>query len=343
MTLVRREIGTTLVAAVVAGSALTACRQADRVVIAILAPSASSPLVAEPGLSVFRDRVEQRCADCSVVVRAEGATPQALRGVLAEGADAVVVEALSADQGEALVAAAGSVPLVAFDRYFAGADYLVSYDRTSMGAEVADAVAASIGGGSSALLVNGSITDVDLDLVEEGLRDGLASADVRVAAELDPTTATAAETRDWVRARLAKRRPGAIGAVVTVSDEQAVGALAALRAAGVRRADRPVVTGAGADLEAVRRIITGAQTLSVHMPVAVTAERTADLTLALALGAPPDLDGSTDYEGVPAFVYDPVVVTRVNVTDVVVRDGTFTTEELCAGSTAAACERVGIR
>lgn len=343
MMLVRSEIGTTLVAAVVAGSALTGCQPADRAVIAVLAPSASSPLVTEPALSVLRERVEQRCGDCSVVVRAEGATPEALRGVLAEGADVVVVDTLSADQGEALVAAAGSVPLVAFDRYFAGADYFVSYDRSFMGARIADAVAGGLRTGSSALLVNGSTTDLDLDLVEEGLREGLAAGDVAVAAVLDPTTATAEETRDWVRVQLAARRPGAVGAVVTVSDEQAAGALVALRDSDVRRADWPLVTGAGADLAAVRRIITGAQTLSVHMPVGVTAERAADLGVALATGAPPDLGGSVDHEGVPAFVYDPVVVTRDNLTDVVVRDGTFTTEELCAGPVRAGCERVGIR
>ncbi|MEO5853885.1 MAG: substrate-binding domain-containing protein [Nocardioides sp.] len=339
----RWQIVSPLTAMVVAGSALAACTPQDRTVIGVLAPDTSSPLVAQPGISAFRDRVTRRCGGCSVVVSADGSTPEALQGLLAQGVDVVVVQALTADQGEALVAAAGSVPLVAFERWFAGADYLVSYDRSSTGVEVADAVADGIRDGASALVVDGSSTDLDTDLVEQGVRDGLAAGGVTVAAELDPTTATAAETRDWVAAQLADRRPGAIGAVVTVTDEQALGALAAVRAADLDQTERPMLTGAGAGLSAVRRIIAGGQTLSVHMPVGVLSERAADLAVALVAGQPADLDGATDLEGVPAFVYDPVVVTRDNLTDVVVRDGTFTTEQLCSGSVAAACERLGVR
>jgi len=324
--------------------ALAACEApADRAVVAVLAPGDTATLAAEPGRTAFAERIAQRCPDCLVRVHTEGATPEVLREVLADGADVVVVEALTADQGEALVATAGSVPLVAFDRYFDGADYFVSYDRSSTGAEVAEAVSRGIRRGSSALVVNGSTTDTDLDLVEDGLREGFAVGEVDVAAALEPATATAGETRDWVRRQLAEGRPRMIGAVVTVSDEQAVGALAALRSSAVRRADWPMVTGVGADLAAVRRIIDGGQTLSVHMPIGVTAVRAADLALALASETSPDLAGSIDYEGVPAFVHVPVVITRDNVTDVVVRDGTFTTEELCSGSVEATCARLGIR
>ena len=48
-------------------------------------------------------------------------------------------------------------------------------------------------------------------------------------------------------------------------------------------------------------------------------------------------------EGVPALLYDPVLVSATNVTDRVVRDGTFTPEEICAGDIEAACARLGIR
>jgi len=192
--------------------------------------------------------------------------------------------------------------------------------------------------------VNGSLVDTDLDAVEEGLRAGLLAGRVEIAAELEARTGTAEETRAWVEAQLDRRRGDPIGAVVTVSDDQALGVVDALQDVGLPRARWPLVTGVGADLAAVRRIIVGNQTLTVHMPVARTAQRTADVALSLASEASgADLRDATEVEGVPAFVYAPVVVSLGNVTDVVVRDGTFTTEELCAGSVAAACSRLGIR
>ena len=80
------------------------------------------------------------------------------------------------------------------------------------------------------------------------------------------------------------------------------------------------------------------------MPVARTAQRAADVALSLASENPgDDLRGATEVEGVPAYVYRPVLVDLAHVTDVVVRDGTFTTEELCAGPVADDCARLGIR
>ena len=80
------------------------------------------------------------------------------------------------------------------------------------------------------------------------------------------------------------------------------------------------------------------------MPVTRTAESAADVALSLASATGgTDLADDTEVEGVPAFLHDPMVVSATNVTDRVVRDGTFTPEEICAGDLAAACARLGIR
>ena len=328
-----------------AGVALTACQEpADLTVISVLAPDGTAALVREPGRTAFLERVAVRCPDCEVRIHSVGTSVQDLEGALEEGADVVVVEALTAAQGAELVAAAGAVPVVALDRFFAGADFFVSYDRASMGGVVAEAVADELDRSATALVVNGSTVDTDTDAVERGLRDGLDSGRVEVAAELDAATGTSEETRAWVEDRLEGRAGRDVGAIVTVSDEQALGVVDALQDARVPRPRWPLVTGAGADLAAVRRIITGDQSLTVHMPIARTAQRAADVALSLASENPgDDLRGATEVEGVPAYVYRPVLVDLAHVTDVVVRDGTFTTEELCAGPVADDCARLGIR
>ena len=69
--------------------------------------------------------------------------------------------------------------------------------------------------------------------------------------------------------------------MLAASDAQALGVLEAFEAAGLPR-PWPLVAGIGGDLEAVRRVVGGDQTFTVHMPVTQTAQRAADVALSLA-------------------------------------------------------------
>lgn len=333
-------------AAAIAGPTLTACRQpADRTVIAVLTPASAvaATLATDPGRSMFLERIEARCDTCVVADEYDGATAASARVAVADGADVIVLEALTPDVGEEVVAAAGSVPVVAFDRFVAGADWYVGYDRADTGTAVADAVARTVGPRAAVLVVTGSSADADSDVVERGLSEGLAGHDVDVRAELAATSGTATETREWVLDQLDAPDARQIAAVLAVTDEQAQGVVDAFAQARLPR-PWPLVTGAGGGLDAVRRVVAGDQTLTVHMPVTRTAERAADVALSLASAAGgADLVDATEVEGVPAFLFDPVLVSAANLTDRVVRDGTFTPEEICARDLEAACRRLGIR
>jgi D-xylose transport system substrate-binding protein len=335
---VRRLLAAAPTVALLAAGLAECEPEVDRTVIAVLTPDRDSTLATGPGRAAFRERIAQRCPDCVVIAGSDGTSPADLGAVLDNGADVVVVQVASAEQGEELVVEAGRVPVIAFDQFVAGADFHVGYDRSAVAPALAEAVAGSLDRSATALVVDGDGGE------GAGLREALQAARVRVAAELDPADGTEGETRAWIERRLAGTRGRSVGAVVTVSDERAAEVVQAVRESGERRPERPLVTGAGADLAAVRRIITGDQALTVHMPVARTSERAADLALGLASrpGAE-ETEGAVEVEGVPAFVYQPLVVSRENLTDVVVRDGTFTTEELCAGEVLASCERLGIR
>jgi D-xylose transport system substrate-binding protein len=335
-------------AAAIAGPSLTACRQpADRTVIAVLTPASAlaATLATDPGRSAFIDRITARCDTCVVADHYEGATAASARVAVADGADVIVVEALTSDVGEEVVVAAGTVPVVAFDRFVAGADWYVGYDRAQTGAAVAAAVAREVDADADVLVVAGSAVDADTDVVGRGLSDGLAGRGVDVRAELAATSGTATETRDWVLDQLEDADRRQLGAVLAATDEQAQGVVDAFRQARLPR-PWPLVTGAGGELDAVRRVVVGDQTFTVHMPVTKTAERAADVALSLASAAGgSDLTGAADVDGVPAFLYDPLLVGATNVTDRVVRDGTFTPEEICSGEPdlERACARLGIR
>ncbi|GAA2119389.1 substrate-binding domain-containing protein [Nocardioides bigeumensis] len=327
-----------LVVASAAIAGLGACRQpSDRTVVAVLG------LGAQSGSAAFAERVVSRCPDCVIADDYAGSTGADVRAAVADGADVIVARATSAVAGAEVVDAAGSIPVVAVDVLIDDAAWYVGFDRTSAGVAVADAMSRQLGDRGGALLLGGSAVDRDTDVIESGLRDGLTGHGVDVLAELDATTATADEARDWVAEQLEGPGGKQVAAVVAASDAQALGVLEAFEAAGLPR-PWPLVAGIGGDLEAVRRVVAGDQTFTVHVPVTQTAQRAADVALSFASADPgADLTDSTELSGVPAYVFEPVVVSVGSVTDTVVRDGTYTTEEICAGDLEEACADLGIR
>jgi D-xylose transport system substrate-binding protein len=319
-------------------SGLAACRQpSDETVIAVLGLSAGT------GAPAFVERIASRCPDCVVADEQAGATAAGVRAAVADGADVIVVRAGTAAIAGDVVAAAGSVPVVAVDTPVSDADWFVGVDRSATGVAVADAVAKQLGDRDQVLLLGGSAVDRDTDVLEQGLRDGLTGHGVEVLAELDATTGTADEARDWVQDQLGKPGGTQVSAVLAATDAQALGVVEAFAEIDLAR-PWPLVAGMGGDLEAVRRVVAGDQTFTVHVPMAQTAQRAADVALSLASaeqGA--DLADSTKVSGVPAYVFAPVVVAVETVTDTVVRDGTYTTDEICAGDLEDACADLGIR
>ena len=54
------------------------------------------------------------------------------------------------------------------------------------------------------------------------------------------------------------------------------------------------------------------------------------------------VEGAEDFQGVPAFVFEPVVVTLENLTNTVVRDGIYPTTMICEGPVRTRCVALGI-
>lgn len=329
-------------ASVLVATTLGSCREPDRTVVAFLLAADTAPRWQEFDEPSFRARVEARCPDCDYLTHTAGgdAETQAdqFAEVVAEGADVVVLNAVTSDLGEELVAKAGSTPVLAYDRFVAGADYYVAYDADQIGSRLARAVVRQVGGAGSVLLVNGAQTDANGVAVKAAVHRVLDRSDLEILAELDPVTWAGEEAAAWVEGQLVEH-PG-VDAIVAANDSQAAGVVQALTEAEVQPSDWPIVTGQDAELAALRRIITGEQTLTVLKSFPREAEQAADTAINLATGG--TVEGAEPFEGVPAFVFAPIVVTLDNLTDTVVRDGIYSTGVLCAGSVRARCEELGI-
>ncbi len=340
----RRLLGI-LVAGVVVLGGLSACSAPpDPTLIAFLLGSNSSPRWATADEPAFRDRVDRTCPDCEYVTRNAAGDPamqrRQLDEVLDQGADVIVLNAVTAEVGEELVVRAGSVPVVAYDRFVAGADYFVSYNASAIGTLVARAVVRRVGKGGSVLLLNGAQTDANGVAMKTAVHQVFDGAGVRILAEEDPATWSAEEAQSWVEAQLERHPPRTLDAIVVANDTQATGVARVLTDARVPTADWPLVTGQDANLDALRRLVTGRQTLTIYKSFPREAEQAADIAVTLVTGGTPT--DTTPVEGVPAYVFRPEVVTLDNLADTVIRDGVVDTEELCA-PVLRRCEAVGLR
>jgi ABC-type xylose transport system substrate-binding protein len=96
---------------------------------------------------------------------------------------------------------------------------------------------------------------------------------------------------------------------------------------------------AGTDLEAARQVVTGKRRSMLHVPATAMSEQAADV--AVGILAKDEVEGAEDVEGVPSFLHTVTEVRLADLTSVLVREGAVTLEELCSGSTARRCERLG--
>jgi D-xylose transport system substrate-binding protein len=119
-----------------------------------------------------------------------------------------------------------------------------------------------------------------------------------------------------------------------------------MKSAGVDSADRPT-TGQDAELSAIQRILAGTQYMTIYKAIKPQAADAASLAVALANGDTPDaslITGKTEAGGkqIDSIIYDPVVVTKDNVNDTIIKDGYWTAAQVCTAAYKADCEAAGI-
>jgi D-xylose transport system substrate-binding protein len=114
---------------------------------------------------------------------------------------------------------------------------------------------------------------------------------------------------------------GEIAAVVASNDGTAGGAIQALE--DHKLAGKVLVSGQDADLAAIIRILDGTQTMTVYKPLGSQAKLAAEAAVALAKGQAVRTTAaiSIGNKSIPAILLDPVVVTRNNVKQTVIKDG----------------------
>ncbi|MER5603800.1 substrate-binding domain-containing protein [Streptomyces sp. NPDC002265] len=299
-------------------------------------------------LTQKQGRVDYANADASVSVQ-----NQQMQRMIDNKVDVIVLDAVDAHAIAGMVKKAkkADIPVIAYDRLAEGPiDAYISFDNELVGEVQARTLLEGLGknAGLSAKIVmmNGSPTDPNAAQFKRGALSELNT--VTVAASFD--------TRDWSPEYAADHMAEAIdsigkdhiAAVYSANDAMAGGIVKALKKAGVTT--MPPITGQDADLNAVQRIVSGEQYMTVYKPYVNEADTVAQMAIAKVQGHNILFDSFTrdrvdspTNKNIPAQLVPVTAVTKANIKSTLIADGFYKVSDICTAEYEAACADIGLK
>jgi len=121
-----------------------------------------------------------------------------------------------------------------------------------------------------------------------------------------------------------------LDAVICLTDSIAQGVTQALLEAGYTADNFPIITGGmDSEVESVKNIIAGTQSMSFFYDPMISADRVARMITSILNGEEPEINCTEIYDRlIPTYLCAPVVVTRENYREVLIDSGYYTEEEL---------------
>ena len=323
--------------------------------IAFLLPEAQTARYESKDLPYFEARIQSLCSNCTVDYQNahQDASTQLEQAVteLAGGASVLVLDPVDGAAAASIVATAKGrhVPVIAYDRLVLNSpnlDYYVSFDNAAVGPLQANGLITVLQGKTNpnVVMINGDPGDN----VSAALKKGVLSIlDGKVSvAKTYETPAWNPVTAQTEMADALTALQGKVDAVYAADDGTAAGVAAALKAANVK--PLPPITGDGAELTAIQRILVGDQLMTVYRSIRTEAEAAAQLAYDLAYGVavPFSMTGGKTLDNgstqVPALLISPVAVTRQTIVSTVLADGFWTRSDICTAVYATACSAAGL-
>ncbi|MFI6933884.1 sugar ABC transporter substrate-binding protein [Streptomyces sp. NPDC050287] len=273
---------------------------------------------------------------------------QQLQKMVDDQVDVIILDAVDAHAiaGDVKKAKDAGIPVIAYDRLAEGPiDAYVSFDNELVGEvqgrSLMEALGSDVDTSSKIVMMNGSSTDPNAKQFKAGALSELQGK-VIISRSYD--------TVDWKPANAEanmKQAIAAIGAhnivgVYSANDGMAGGVIKALKEAGVTKL--PPVTGQDAELDAVQRILTGEQYMSVYKSYPQEAESAAEMAVAKVQGkdiqfealASESVDSPTD-KGIPAQLVPVVALTKSNIRSTVIEDGIYKVSDICTSEFKSDC------
>jgi D-xylose transport system substrate-binding protein len=322
--------------------------------VGLLMPSRTPPRWEHFDKPLIEKRVKELCSDCTVAYanaqNNAGSQQQQMASMITKGADVIVLDTVDPKALRSSVQAAkrADVPVVAYDRLAEGPiSGFVSFDGAQVGRLQATALLKALGDkadGGRIVMMNGDPASPNSAWFEGGARSVLAGK-VRIGGSYDNPGYQPAVAHANMSAAMAALGPDRIDGVLAVNDAVAAGVISSLKSARV--SPLPPVTGQDADLDGVRRIVKGEQTMTVYKPFKHEADAAAAMAIAVGRGEDIDAIATTTVDSptthdVPAVLLTPVPVTADTIEQTLVTDGVYTVDQICTPKLRPACARAGL-
>lgn len=277
-----------------------------------------------------------------------------LQKMIDDQVDVILLDAVDAHAiaGGVKKAKDAGIPVIAYDRLAEGPiDAYVSFDNELVGEVQGRSLLEAmrnpnLDSADKIVMMNGSPTDPNAKQFKAGALSELNGA---------VTIARSYDTKDWkpenAQANMAQAIK-AIGAnnikgVYSANDGMAGGIIKALEAAGVT--ELPPITGQDAELDAVQRIVSGEQYMSVYKSYPQEAESAAEMAVAKVQGRDIHFESLTQdqvdsptHKDIPALLVPVVALTQKNIEETVIADGIYQLSDICTAQYKAACSEIGL-
>lgn len=253
--------------------------------------------------------------------------------MIKQGVDVLVIVAYDKDSLKDLVryAHGHGVKVIAYDRMIRDCDidFYISFDNTQVGRLMGESAMAKVPQGNY-LILNGPQRDNNSIMLNEGyysvLKPAIDKGDIRIVGESWIDAWRDEGSYAYVSEILNSGEQ--VDAIIAANDQLAEGAITAL--SENRLAGKVFVTGQDAELGACQRIVEGTQGSTVYKPIDILAEGAAEIAVKMAKGLEVNSDTvvSVGNYNIPSIIYQPLLVTKDNMEETVIKDGFFTYEQI---------------
>ncbi|MEU9991396.1 substrate-binding domain-containing protein [Streptomyces sp. NPDC048045] len=262
--------------------------------------------------------------------------------------DAVDAKAIAPDVQKAKDA---GIPVIAYDRLAQGPiDAYISHDNELVGEVQGRAIVKALGSKTATdkiVMMNGDPADPNTAKFKEGALSELRDK-VQIAKAYDTEKWSPAVAKANMKKAIAAVGLNNIAAVYSANDGMAGAVVDALKDAGATTI--PPVTGQDANLDAVQRIVSGQQYMTVYKPFLDEAAHAAEMAVYKLQGRDIQFDALTQNtvdspteKKIPAMLVPVVALTRNNIKDTVIADGVYSVKDICTPKYQEACAAVGLK
>ncbi|MGW1159229.1 sugar ABC transporter substrate-binding protein [Streptomyces sp. NPDC002519] len=333
-------------------------KKGDDITVGLLLPEKENPRYDKFDYPIIKDQVRSLTHGKGKVVYANADAQAAKQSEQLDQMIADRVDVLLVDPVDAKAIAPGvqkakdaGIPVIAYDRLAQGPiDAYISFDNELAGQVQGRALVEALGSRaatSKIVMMNGSVTDPNAAQFKDGALNELQGK-VNIVKSYD--------TKDW-KPEIAKanmdeaiRAVGLsnIAGVYAANDGMAGAVIEALKEAGVGKV--PPVTGQDASLDAVQRIVSGEQYMSVYKSYPEEASNAAEMAVSKVQGRSIEFDALTrdkvdspTEKRIPSMLMPVVALTKANISDTVIQDNIYTVQDICTAPYKAACAAIGLK